>query len=124
SIWVGSNSGVIQVKNGQSLHASAATNETEVNCVHFTKTEGLPDNTVSAIYEDRHGNLWIGTYGGLCRFINGKFVNETTSEGEPYPQIFCFFEDREDNLWMGSKEGLHQLIPQRFTTYTMRHGLA
>ncbi|MDB6023913.1 MAG: two component regulator propeller/histidine kinase domain protein [Verrucomicrobiales bacterium] len=110
TIWIGSNAGLTQVKNGK--------------FTHYSKADGLPDNTVNAIYRDRNNNLWIGTYGGICRFINGNFVITTAEDGEPFDQVLCFFEDRENNLWAGGKEGLCQLTPRQFYTLTTRHGLS
>ncbi len=110
SVWIGGNSGLIRFQEGK-YH-------------HFSKTNGLPDNVVTALHEDRRGNLWIGTSGGLCRYANDTFIVETTPDGEDYNQILCFFEDREENLWVGAKNGLHQLRVQQFTTYTTRQGLA
>ena len=31
-------------------------------------TQGLPDNTINCISQDKHGFIWIGTFGGLCRY--------------------------------------------------------
>jgi ligand-binding sensor domain-containing protein len=33
----------------------------------YTKRDGLPDNKVRTVLEDRQGNVWIGTWSGLCR---------------------------------------------------------
>lgn len=39
---------------------------------NYTVEDGLPDNSIEAIYKDRSGRLWVGTAnGGLCTF-NGK----------------------------------------------------
>ena len=40
----------------------------------FDVREGLPDNFIRALWEDRGGNLWAGTNGGLSRLENGRFV--------------------------------------------------
>lgn len=34
----------------------------------FTTNEGLPNNTVLRMLEDKNGNLWLSTYNGLSRF--------------------------------------------------------
>jgi ligand-binding sensor domain-containing protein/signal transduction histidine kinase len=110
TIWIGSNAGLTQWKNG--------------SITHYNKANGLPDNTVNTIYRDRANNLWIGTYGGICRFVNGNFVITTGDDGEPFDQILCFFEDRENNLWAGGKDGVCQLNQRQFYTLTTRHGLS
>ncbi len=34
----------------------------------FTTTDGLPNNTILRLLEDKSGNLWMSTYNGLSRF--------------------------------------------------------
>jgi signal transduction histidine kinase/ligand-binding sensor domain-containing protein len=41
---------------------------------HFTEREGLSDNRVMALFEDREGNVWAGTRGGLDRFRQSNVV--------------------------------------------------
>lgn len=67
---------------------------------------------VTALYEDRDDNLWIGTQGvGLLRFHDGKFERVPTS----FSWINCIYEDREGNLWVGTHgAGLNRLSPKRF----------
>ncbi len=36
--------------------------------ISFTTKDGLPNNSIYTILEDRNGFLWLGTNGGLCRF--------------------------------------------------------
>jgi ligand-binding sensor domain-containing protein len=40
----------------------------------FTEADGLADNLITAILEDREGNIWVGTNSGLDRFYKGKLV--------------------------------------------------
>jgi ligand-binding sensor domain-containing protein len=40
---------------------------------HYTVAEGLPHNSINAIYQDRRGYLWIGTAEGLARFDGQRF---------------------------------------------------
>lgn len=50
---------------------------------HYTKQDGLPDNTVKSMLEDGAGNIWIGTNKGISRFDpgNGTFKNFDMSDG-------------------------------------------
>ena len=49
----------------------------------FTTREGLPNNNVLRMLEDRDGMLWMSTYNGLCRFdpVNRSFRNFTYADG-------------------------------------------
>jgi ligand-binding sensor domain-containing protein len=76
---------------------------------------------VNVIYEDREGDLWLGTRGaGLLRFRAGNFVRVPTS----HQAVQAIAEDREGNLWVGTLGGLNRLRPQRFFLRNARHGLA
>jgi ligand-binding sensor domain-containing protein len=41
--------------------------------IHYTTKDGLPDNRVEEIKEDKNGNIYINTRKGLCRFNDGRF---------------------------------------------------
>jgi ligand-binding sensor domain-containing protein/signal transduction histidine kinase len=35
----------------------------------YGPADGLPDQTLATLFQDRAANLWIGTFGGLCRWF-------------------------------------------------------
>ncbi len=35
----------------------------------YTKADGLADNYVNALLQDRHGDIWIGTAHGVSRYM-------------------------------------------------------
>ena len=47
---------------------------------HYTVKDGLPNNTIYSINQDRNGYLWIATDGGICRFDGSKFDNSILPE--------------------------------------------
>ncbi len=63
-------------------------------------------------YQDRKGNQWLGSDGGLALFFEHtqQFVNLPTNL-LPSQYIKCIFEDNENNLWIGTDGGL-ALLPQ------------
>jgi diguanylate cyclase (GGDEF)-like protein len=78
--------------------------------------QGLPQNTVQAMYQTRSGHLWVGTTGGLARFDGIRF---TTFESSAVPElisgpIFGFMEDKEGNLWIGHGRGAARYRNGRF----------
>src|SRR5205085_5175757 len=46
---------------------------------HFTKQDGLNDNSVGSIFEDKAGNLWFSTNNGVSRY-DGKFFTDITAK--------------------------------------------
>ncbi|HEY1788323.1 MAG TPA: two-component regulator propeller domain-containing protein [Verrucomicrobiae bacterium] len=82
-----------------------------------------PAGFVSVVLRDTSGDLWVGSYAGLSRFLNGKFVN-FYGAGEPSYRIYSIFEDKEQNIWVGSEEGLTRISKKRFKTITKANGLS
>ena len=52
---------------------------------NLTKNDGLPDNAIKAIVEDRQGYLWVATENGLSRLdpLTKTFRNYSESDGLP-----------------------------------------
>jgi signal transduction histidine kinase/ligand-binding sensor domain-containing protein len=87
---------------------------------------GMP---VAALFEDREGNVWIGTgrdkgvEGGLFRYRDGRFTRYQTAEGLVYNDVRFITEDPSGALWVGTTGGLSRLENGTFTNYTTREGL-
>jgi signal transduction histidine kinase/ligand-binding sensor domain-containing protein/DNA-binding response OmpR family regulator len=81
--------------------------------------QGLSDNRVEAICQDRKGFIWIGTAGGLNRFDGYEFVN--------YGHISFYYgasiyEDKRGSLWLIRGKGGELIrfdkISEEFIHYT------
>ena len=89
----------------------------------FDSRNGLPNNLVRALWEDRGGSLWAGTDVGLSRFENGRFLSPLGEKNQEGDWVKCLFEDREGNLWVGMNSGLNRFRDDPFTTYGRPEGL-
>ncbi len=114
-IWIASiDEGVIRLK-GKQRH------------IYNTKN-GLPVNYIHSLYEDRNGNILIGTYGGgLCTVPAGE-EKVRTWNGQNVPgchSVMAIYEDRESNIWMATdSSGLTCFRNTPITTYTRENGLS
>ncbi len=73
----------------------------------FTTREGLPSNSIHAIYQTRDKYLWFGTEEGLVRF-NGYTFTVFNKRTQPYIESNFFnniFQDRNGTLWVGTEGG-------------------
>jgi signal transduction histidine kinase/ligand-binding sensor domain-containing protein/CheY-like chemotaxis protein len=72
----------------------------------WDSTNGLPQNSATTILQARDGFLWIGTYGGLCRFDGQRMeVFDTVSApGLPGNRVLCLHETSDGTLWIGSDQ--------------------
>jgi len=65
----------------------------------FTSKDGLTDDLVTAILEDREGNIWVGTNGGLDCFRKG----ELTPVVSPFPLVQPLLLARDGGvMWISS----------------------
>lgn len=81
--------------------------------------DGLPDAFVRALWEDRDGNIWVGTNGGLARLTDDHFVALPASND----LVHCLFEDSEGDVWVGANDGLLRLRDDAFRVYGIPEGL-
>jgi signal transduction histidine kinase/ligand-binding sensor domain-containing protein/class 3 adenylate cyclase/CheY-like chemotaxis protein len=84
---------------------------------HITSADGLPQNTISALLQDSHGFLWIGTHDGLHRYDGYEFVSfkydAKDAESMSSNVITALLEDPEGFIWVGTAQnGLNKLDPQ------------
>ncbi|MCP5045523.1 MAG: hypothetical protein GY940_00005, partial [bacterium] len=86
----------------------------------YTPEEGVFNEIVTAIGEDRQENLYIGTLrGGLSRLEDGKFTTVAVTGGA----VSCIYNDREGKLWVGTAGGgLYHLKDGEFKRITTRNG--
>lgn len=63
---------------------------------------------VAVLYEDRHNNLWAGTWAGLYRVNDGRFQRTPELSGMSNV-VLTLREDRAGNLWAGTGDGVFRL---------------
>lgn len=72
---------------------------------HISVEDGLPSNTVRALYKDEQGFLWIGTDAGLSRYDGSTFVHYTAHDGLPGEKVWAITSDGKGKLWIGCYGG-------------------
>jgi len=81
TLWIGTDNGLNKLEKKKDKQSG----EMIEQFTHYTRKDGLSDDEISSIMEDKHGNLWIGTSNGLSKF-------------NPYTRRFKKY-DRSDGLW-------------------------
>ena len=77
----------------------------------YTVNNGLSQNSISCIYQDKEGIIWIGTQDGLNRFDGYFFKIYKHNEKNPHSIsdqfILSIHEDGGNNLIIGTRNGLN-----------------
>ncbi|MFZ1692702.1 MAG: two-component regulator propeller domain-containing protein, partial [Flavobacteriales bacterium] len=93
---------------------------------HLTIADGLSQNSVNAIAQDRDGFLWFGTQDGLGRYDGRSFTayrHEARNNSIANNYIWSLLEDADGHLWIGTfGGGLDRIDPAtgRITHYQHR----
>jgi signal transduction histidine kinase/ligand-binding sensor domain-containing protein len=109
-----------------SIHLAA---QDDLRFEHFTSENGLSENFVYTVYQDKKGFLWIGTHDGLNRYDGYGFKkfrhDPADSNSLPDNTIYSICEDGQGNIWMGTNAGLCKYNPSTgiFNTITLNKKL-
>ncbi len=100
--WLASDQGLCRYPRLESPSQLAYTSPKAV----YTIREGLPGNVVTRLYEDRGGNIWVGTETArLAYWSSGgqKFI-AVPADGIP-SHASAFGEDNAGHVWIGDESG-------------------
>ena len=95
------------------------------HATHLTTMDGLTDDSVQALFEDRRGNLWVGTLrNGVTRISDGEMKSWSTRDGLAANFVKAFHEDAAGTMWIGTHGGgLSRFKDGKFATISVRQGL-
>ena len=78
----------------------------------YSKRDGVPQGEVDAVYQDRAGRIWFGTFeNGLARYDGKNMETFALEDGLPNLSVRCIYEDRNENVWVGTEGGLACIKP-------------
>ena len=90
----------------------------------------FPFNYISAMLQDKKGDLWVGTSGGIAVFEKDKttqvfYQHNEVKNNISSNNVICLLEDSKGRIWAGTREGLNLFNEQskRFQPFTTSDGL-
>jgi diguanylate cyclase (GGDEF)-like protein len=94
TLWVGTvNKGIIRLgKNGLE---------------YLDAKNGLPNNRVSSLFNDREGNVWAGSNAGLVRFADTPFVTFDNYQGLSDNYVRAVAQTKDGAMMIGTSRGLN-----------------
>ena len=110
------------------------------NFQNFTTRDGLVNNEIGCIYQDKAGNIWFGANGGVSCYdgkslptrqagfrnymMNGDFMTEV-KPGKTFPdftrppnEVTCIIEDNTGRLWFATRGKTFVYDGTTFTVFT------
>jgi ligand-binding sensor domain-containing protein/AraC-like DNA-binding protein len=125
-IWIATNGGLNRAKDDPSRRQGANGTMDHLTFEEFTTADGLSDNSLLSVFEDRWGNVWVGTSGGgLNALRDGKFSFYTVRDGLSGNNIKAIYEGVDGSLWIGTAgAGLNRQLNGTFDLYTESDGLS
>jgi ligand-binding sensor domain-containing protein/signal transduction histidine kinase len=90
----------------------------------YTQANGLAENSVISVYQDKNGAVWAGTLtSGVSKFKDGKFVTYSTADGLASNTVSAILETRDGTMWFATPNGLSAFSRGSWTTYATQDGL-
>src|SRR4029077_16161449 len=94
-LWIGTeNQGLLHVHQGR----------TDL----FVRSDGLTDDYVENLFEDREGNIWVATVDGLDLFRDYAVPTISAQQGLPN-HLASVLAAKDGSVWIGSFHGLASL---------------
>jgi signal transduction histidine kinase/ligand-binding sensor domain-containing protein len=110
SLWVGTeNDGIYRINAGVADH--------------YTSSDGLTGNSVVSFFEDREGNVWVRTDGGLDMFRDTAIISYTTRQGLPDSSVASVMASRNGAVWIATESALTILEKKNGLTVLARREL-
>ncbi len=87
------------------------------NWTVFSTAEGLVNDFVQALAEDKKGKIWIGTKGGISVYDGSAWTSYTTTDGLSSNNILCIAVDNSGVVWIGTDNGAMSFNNGKFISY-------
>ena len=85
--------------------------------------DGLLNDGLMAVYEDREGSVWVGSRIGLARLRPRAIRTFTQRDGVGHDTINCVLAMRNGDVWVGHKNGVSRLRGGIWETFSTGDGL-
>jgi ligand-binding sensor domain-containing protein/signal transduction histidine kinase len=81
---------------------------------HLFESHGLVNHHIYGMLEDKQGNLWLSTNGGISKYSpDGSFKNYDSGDGLPSDEFFgdAYYQSKTGELYFGCSKGFISFFP-------------
>lgn len=89
----------------------------------FSRADGLSGDSVTAIHEDREGNVWVATSEGIDCFRDTRMISYSALEGLSANQVSSVLAARDGTIWAGNPLALEAIRGHQVTSIKQPQGL-
>ncbi|KAB2880762.1 GHKL domain-containing protein [bacterium] len=125
NIWIGTETGLSKYEK----RISGRRNTGFLNFKNDPNNKtSLSNDQLTCLYQDRTGDLWVGTFGGGINRISSKEIdkprpvferltNDSTHSSISDDYVNVVVEDKKGLIWVGTQNGLNEYNGKDFTVY-------
>ncbi|WP_321424075.1 two-component regulator propeller domain-containing protein [uncultured Bacteroides sp.] len=109
------NGNIFAITYGGGLNELIPTGSNSFTCKSFTQKNGLSSDIIYSMQEDKRGNLWLATGGGLVKFIATREQIQYPNEHIAFNVHFSEGMGATDGkqIYFGTNKGLLYFTPER-----------
>lgn len=88
----------------------------------FTQKNGLVNNNIWKIFQDRESNLWFTSReNGISKLTSERFYMFTTEDGLLFSTTDRIYQSKDSRYWIGSRQGLSVYNGKTFLNYNRKN---
>ncbi len=76
---------------------------------------------INSMIRSHDGNIWVASNGGVQRFMEGSWLENSVDEGLPNANARQVYEDHKGRIWVGTTRGLTLFHPEADTDPPLTH---
>lgn len=105
AIWCGTDRGLFRLD-------AMLDGKEQFHSIDLGMPEAAAEKSVTVIFKDSKGALWLGTEGAsLYQLLpNGRVERYSHKDGLPLAEVASLFEEPAGNIWIGTRKGLSRLV--------------
>ena len=89
----------------------------------FRRSDGLSGDVILSLFEDREGNVWVASTGGLDRFRELPVTTISVRQGLSSDAIHAVLAATDGSIWAGAANGLTRLKNGETTIFRTGSGV-
>lgn len=85
--------------------------------------DGLPDNSVRSMIQDKNGAIWVAGGNGIAFFTNSKWSKDDNEENPVTGGTPSIFQDSQDRIWFGGIGVIHVYDGTDYQSFSIEQDL-